>query len=85
MGVAQCELLLDVVEHHAHAQRFRQYRQLGTDVAVSDDAQRLAAHLMRTGGRLVPQAVLDVMRMRRDATHQADDVANHQFHNGTGV
>ena len=54
MGVAQCELLLDVVEHHAHAQRFRQYGQLGTDVAVSDDAQRLAAHLMRTGGRLVP-------------------------------
>ena len=85
VGIAQCQFLLNVVEHHAHAEGLGQYRQLGADVAVADDAEGLASHFMRTGSGLVPQAMLDVMRVCGNAAHQADDVADHQFHHGTGV
>jgi len=40
LGVAQCELVLQVVEQHAHAQRFGHHRQLAADVPVTDDAER---------------------------------------------
>ena len=38
----------DVEVADVHAQRFRQDAELGADVAVADDAQRLAAHLVRS-------------------------------------
>ena len=40
---------------------------------------------MRAGGRLVPHALLHVVRVRGDAAHQADDVADHQLDDRTGV
>ena len=40
---------------------------------------------MRAGSGLVPQAMAHVMRVGGNAAHQADDVADHQFHHGTGV
>ena len=85
VGVAHRQLLLDIVEHDAHAQSLRQHGQLRADIAVSDDAQGLAANLMGAGSGLVPQAMAHVMRVGGNAAHQADDVADHQFHHGTGV
>ena len=57
-GVAQGQLVGDVVEEHPHAQRLGHHRQLAADVAVADDAEGAAADLVRALGRLVPLAVV---------------------------
>ena len=40
---------------------------------------------MGAGGGLIPHAVLHMMGVRGNAAHQADDVADHQLHHGTGI
>ncbi|CUN48270.1 Uncharacterised protein [Bifidobacterium adolescentis] len=85
VGVAHGELLFNVVEQHAHAKRLGDDGKLGADVAVADDAERLASDLMGAGGGLIPHAVLHMMGVRGNAAHQADDVADHQLHHGTGI
>ena len=54
VGVAHGELLFNVVEQHAHAKRLGDDGKLGADVAVADDAERLASDLMGAGGRTYP-------------------------------
>ena len=85
LGVAHRELLLKIIEQDAHAHGLGENRKLGADIAVADDAERLAAHLVRPAGGLVPHAMLHMVRVCRDAAHQADDVADDQFHHGTGI
>ena len=46
MGIAHGELLFDVVEHHTHTESLGDDGKLGADIAITDDAQRLAAYLM---------------------------------------
>ena len=58
---------------------------LRSDIAVADDAERLASHFMRAGSRLVPHTVLHMMGVRGNAAHQANDVADNQFHHGASV
>jgi hypothetical protein len=58
LGVAQRELGLDVVEDDAHPQRLGEHADLGPDVAVADDAQGLAARLVRAAGGLEPLAAV---------------------------
>ena len=53
--VAQRQLGLDVVEDHVHAQRLGQHADLRADVAVADDAERLAAHLAGVVAALLTQ------------------------------
>ena len=77
--VAQRQLGLDIVEHHAHAQVFGQQAQLGADVAVADDAQCLATHLERVGGALHPAAPMQQCVLLRNAAHQHDDLGQHQL------
>ena len=48
-GVAERQLVDDVVVEHPHADRLGQHRELRADVAVADDAERLAAHLVGAG------------------------------------
>ena len=85
MGVAHGELLFNVIEQHAHAKRLGDDGKLGADVAVADDAERLASDLMGAGGGLIPHAVLHMMRMCRNTAQQADDVTADQLHPGAGV
>ena len=83
--ITEREFLLEVVEDDTHAERLGEYRELRTDVAVADDAEGLAANLMGAGSRLVPYTMLHVVCVGGDASHQAYDVADHQFHHGTRV
>ena len=85
MGIAHGKLLFNVVEHHAHAKCLGDDGKLRSDIAVADDAERLASHFMRAGSRLVPHTVLHMMGVRRNAAHQANDVADNQFHHGASV
>ena len=85
LGVAQGELFLQIVEHHAHTERLGQHRKLRADIAVADDAQGLAADLVGAAGGLIPHAVLHMMRMCRNTAQQADDVTDDQLHHGAGV
>ena len=77
--IAQRQLGLDVVEHHAHAQGLGQQAQLGADMAIADDAQRLATHLERVGSALHPAAPVQQCVLLRDAAHQHDDLGQHQL------
>ncbi len=53
-----------VVEQDAHAERLGEHAELRADVAVADDAERLAAHLAAVGGRLAPLAAMRRRRLR---------------------
>ncbi len=84
-SVAQRQLGQRVVEVHLHAQVFCQDRQLGTDRAVADDAQLLAADLERVGCALDPAATVAGSVLLRDAAQQQDGLGQHQFGHRTGV
>ena len=58
LGIAMAELVGAVVKDHAHANGFGERRELRADIAVADDAERLAADLVAAGRRLVPAAVM---------------------------
>src|SRR5690606_6190139 len=55
------------------------------DVAVADDAQRLAAHLVAAGGRLQPVAAQAGGVARGHAAQQHDGLRQHQFGHAAGV
>ena len=57
-GVAVGEPVGGVEEDHPEAERLGEVGQLGADVAVADDAERAAAHLVAALRRLVPDAVV---------------------------
>ena len=78
LGVAQGELVLQVVEEHPHAQRLGQHRQLAADVAVADDAQRPPPDLVAAGRRLVPGAGVQRAVPVDQPPGQADDLRDRQ-------
>ena len=78
-GIAQGQLGFDVIEHHAHAHVLGHQADLGADVAIADDAQRLAAHLERIGGTLHPAALVQQGVLLGNAPHQHDDLGQHQL------
>ncbi|KAG1468963.1 hypothetical protein G6F57_012377 [Rhizopus arrhizus] len=84
-GIAQRQLGFHVVEDHLHAQRFGQYADLGADVAVADDAQRLTAYFVAAAGRLRPAAAMAFGVLLRDATGQHDRLGDHQLGHAAGV
>jgi hypothetical protein len=69
----------DVVEDHPHAQPFRQHADLGTDVAIADDAQHLVARFEAAGGGFGPSAAMAQCVFLRDATQQHDRLGDHQL------
>ncbi|MNZ98931.1 hypothetical protein D3C78_1182370 [compost metagenome] len=84
-GVAQRQLGQRVVEVDLHAQALGQYRQLGTDRAIADDAQLLAADFEGVGRALDPAATVAGSVLLRDAAQQQDRFGQHQLRYGTGV
>ena len=60
-------------------------RQLGADVAVADDAERAAAHLVGALGGLVPHAVVHQRVLLRQPPGERDDLGDRQLDDGAGV
>ena len=83
--VAQRQLGQRVEEEHLHAQAFGQYRQLGADRAVADDAQLLATDLEGVGRALDPAATVAGSVLLGDAAQQQDRFGQYQLGNRTGV
>ncbi len=84
-GIAEGELVLDVVVAHAHAHRFGQDAQLGSDVTVADDAQRLSPDLEGVVGRFHPHTPMRSGVLLRQTPHEEDDLGQHEFRDAPGV
>ena len=84
-GVAKRQFGFDVVVDHVHAQPFGQHADLGADVAVADDAERLAAHLEAAIGGLGPATAVAFGIAFGHAPHQQDRLGDHQFRDTAGV
>jgi site-specific DNA recombinase len=78
--VAQGQLVGDVVEADGHAQVLGQHGQLGADVAVADDAQLAATHLMAPGCGLVPHARMHLGVLLRQPPGHGDDLGQGELH-----
>jgi hypothetical protein len=83
--VAERELVGDVVEVHRHAQVLGQHGQLGADVAVADDAELAAAHLVAAGGRLVPVAGVHLGVLHRQPAGHGDDLGQRELDHAARV
>ena len=77
--VAERQTRLDIVENHAHAEVFREYRQLRADIAVADNAERFAARLAGAFGILWPLPAMHRLIACHQAAQQADDFCQYQF------
>ena len=84
-GVAVGEAVRGVEEDHPETERLGQVGQLGADVAVADDAQRAAAHLVAALRGLVPDAVVHPLRLLGQSAGQRDDLADDQLDDTAGV
>ena len=84
-GVAVREPVGGVVEDHPQAHGLGEVGQLGADVAVADDAQRAAAHLVAALRRLVPHAVVHALGLLGQPARQHDDLGDHQLDDAAGV
>ena len=85
LGVAERELVGDVVEVDLHAQRLGHDGELAADVAVADDAERAAAHLVRALGRLVPDAGVHGRVLVGEVAGQRDDLGDDELDDAAGV
>ena len=85
LGIAVAKLVGVVVEDDLHAERFGEIGQLRADIAVADDAERLAPHLVAVVGGLVPAALMGGIGTRDDPAQQDDDLADHQFRHAARV
>ena len=83
--VAHRQLRRDVVEQDLHADRLGQDADLRADVAVADDAERLAADLVGGRGTLPPPALVHLPRAIRQAAGEGDDLGDHQLRDAAGV
>ena len=84
-GVAVGEPVGGVEEDDAQAHRLGQVGQLGADVAVADDAEGAAAHLVAALGRLVPDAGVHLVGLLGQPASQRDDLGDHQLDHAAGV
>jgi len=85
LRIAQRQLVDDIVEEHLHAESLGQHRQLRADIAVADQAQGAAADLVRSGGGLVPQAVVHLLVLVGQMPGQRHDLGHRQFDDAAGV
>lgn len=75
----------DVVVDDLHPKGFRQDAQLGTDMTVPDDPQRLAPDLPTSLGHLVPDPFAHLPRPIAELTREGDDLADDEFGDRTRV
>jgi hypothetical protein len=85
LGVAVTQLVGQVEVDHPHAHRLGKVRELTADIAVADDAERLAADFVAVARRLVPSPRMGSNRARKDAAEQHHDLADHQLGDAAGV
>ena len=85
LGVAMTKPVRMIVEDDPHSQRFREIRELRADVAVANDAERLAPHLIAVVCGLVPAPLMGCVGTRDDPAQQDDDLADHQFRHASRV
>ena len=85
LGVAVAKLVGMVVEDDPHAHRFGEIGKLRADVAVTDDAERLAPDLVAVGRGLVPLALMRGVGSRDDPAQQKDNLADDQFRHASRV
>ena len=83
--IAQRQLGDHVKKHHLHAQRLGQHRELRADGAITHDAQRLAANLIRVFSRLQPAAAMRHRALLGHAAQQQDRLGQHQLGHRAGV
>jgi len=84
-GVAERQFVFNIIEEDVHSQRFRQNAKLGTDVAVTDDAQLFTTRFEAADRLLVPHpAVRFGVGFRHAAQHQ-QQFADHQLGHRAGV
>ena len=84
-GIAEREFLYAIVKKDLHAQRFGQDRKLHADLAVADDTEGLAPHLVGLGGGLEPMAFVQGAHLVRQVTQQQGDFRQGQFRDGAGI
>jgi hypothetical protein len=83
--VADGQLVRHVVEVDGHAQVLGQHGQLGADVAVADDAEPAAAHLVAAGRRLVPRPRVHLRVLLRQPPRHRDDLGQRELDDAAGV
>jgi hypothetical protein len=85
LGVPMTELVRVIVENHPHSQRFREIRELRADIAVSNNAERLAPYLIAVVCGLVPTSLMRCIGTRDDPAQQNDDLAYYQLRDASRV
>ena len=85
VGVAHGQLGDYVEKDHAHTDAFRQYRHLGADGAVADDAQGLAARLEGAFGGFHPAATVTHGVLFQNAAQHQDGLGDDQFRHTAGI
>ena len=83
--VAHRQLGRRVPEDDAQAHRFGENAKLRADVAVTDDAERLAADLVRADRDLPPFPLVHFARAVAELTRERDDLADDQLGDAAGV
>ena len=84
-GVAVGEPVGGVEEDHPQAEGLGEVAELGADVAVADDAEGPAAHLVAALRRLVPDPGVHLLGLLGQPAGQRDDLADHQLHDAARV
>src|SRR6202167_1210663 len=85
LGIAVAKPVGVIVVDHLHAHAFGKGRELRSDIAVADNSERSAAHLMAVGCRFIPAALVSGRGTRENPPKQHDDLADHQFRDAAGV
>lgn len=74
-----------VVVDHIHAHGLSQHRQLGANVAVADDAERLTPDLPALVGDLVPGSTVHLIAAVAELAGEDNNLADDQLGHGAGI
>ncbi len=77
--VAHRELADDVVEHDPHSEHLGEHTDLAPDVTVPDDAERLAADLVRPRGALAPSSRVHLAHPVADPSREHHDLGDDEL------
>ena len=83
--VAHRELRHDVVEHHAHAERFSEHADLAADMAVADDAEGVTADLVAPDRELAPLTRVNFSQAVAELARQHHDLGEDELGDRAGV
>ncbi len=85
LGIAVTKPVGVIVVDDLHAHALGKGRELRSDIAIADNSERSAAHLMAVGRRFVPAALVSRRGARENPPKQHDDLADYQFRDAAGV